>query len=303
MSNTYHIHPTAVVEDGATVHPDAVVGPFCFVSRHARIGAGTKLVAHVSVLGRTTLGEHNTIWPQATLGAEPQDLKFHGEAVTLAIGHHNEIRENVTIHPGTGNGGGSTIVGSGNLIMVGSHIGHDCIVGNHVILANQVQLAGHVVIEDHANIAGIVGVHHYCTIGQYSYVGGMTRVVKDVTPFMLYEGDPARERGVNAIGLQRHRIDPVSITRLKDAFKRLFRADRKAAKVNGNGKPTGVINLADGLTSLEKDYGDDAYISILATFLRNRSIGTSGRYRETLREDDRRRNVSSLLKKTVAVDA
>lgn len=293
MSN---IHPTAVVEDGAQVHRDAVVGPYCFVGRHVRIGAGTRLIAHVALLGRTILGERNTVWPQATLGADPQDLKFHGEAVTLDIGDDNEIRENVTMHPGTANGGAVTKIGSDNLIMVASHIGHDCTIGNHVIMANTVQLAGHVVVEDRANIAGIVGVHHYCTIGQYSYIAGMSRVVKDVCPFMIYKDE--REAGLNVVGLERNRFPAEQIAHLKDAYKRLFRGERREQRGAG-----GVVNLADALAGLEADYPGDDCIAILATFLRNRAIGMSGRYRETLRADDRRKGAGAILTRPVVADA
>jgi len=325
MSN---IHPTAVIEDGANIGDDVVIGPFCFVGRYASIGAGTRLISHVTVIGRTTLAECNTVWPQATLGADPQDLKFHGEHVELILGDHNDIRENVTIHPGTGNGGGVTRIGSDNLFMVGCHVGHDCLIGNHVIMANAVQLAGHVVVEDHANIAGIVGVHHYCTIGQFSYTAGMSRVVKDVCPFMIYKDE--REAGVNSVGLERHRFERESIARIKDAYKRLFRPERKASdRKPANGRlgaatnataalgassdagdaadahapgRNGVVNLADALARLEADYPGDEHIAIIARFLRNRSIGMSGRYREQQRRDDRRTGAGGLLTKPVSAE-
>lgn len=323
MSN---IHPSAVIEPGARIASDAIVGPFCYVGRHAVLGSGTRLISHVTILGRTTLGRNNTVWCHATLGGDPQDLKFNGEEVFLDIGDHNEIRENVTIHLGTANGGGFTRLGSDNLIMVGTHIAHDCTVGNHTLLANNTMLAGHVNVEDHANVAGGVGIHHFCTIGQYSFVGGLTGVVKDVPPFCVYDGDPARERGVNTIGLERHGFDPVTITRLKDAFKRLFRSERTAigqvaakplnltGKGHTNGSPLAhppgtpgnpgtpgtpapaspdharhAPSLAERLASVEADYGDDECVRILCQFLRNRSIGLSGRYLETLRKDDRRK--------------
>ena len=308
MSN---IHHTAIIESGAQIDPDAVIGPFCHVGRHVRIGKGTRLISNVSVLGRTTIGEHNIIWPQATIGGDPQDLKYTGEEVHLTVGDHNDIRENVTIHMGTGNGGGLTRVGSDNLLMVGAHIAHDCIIGNHCILANNVTLAGHVTIEDHANVAGLAGIHHYCIIGQFAYVGGMTRVVKDVPPFCLYEGDPARERGINTIGLERHGFSQEQILLLKEAYKRLFlrtdrfsqvptsnrrkwyafktwfRSDPPAMKNNGEHELPN--NFAERLDLLEADFPNDDCIQVLCRFLRNRSVGMSGRYRESLRRDDRRK--------------
>lgn len=284
------IHETAVIEPGAEIADDAFIGPFCFVGRLAKIGAGTRLISHVSVLGKTIIGKNNTIWSQATLGADPQDLKFTGEETILEIGDHNEIRENVTMHRGTGNGGSITKVGSDSLFMVGAHIAHDCIVGNHVLLANGVQLAGHVKVEDHANVAGIVGVHHFCTIGQFSFVGGMTAVKKDVPPFMVYEGDPPVERTVNVIGLQRHRIAPEDIQLIKTAHRLLFNK-----KINANGSknaPVAAMTMAKRLDQLEAEYGSNEYVTILVEFMRRRALGLSGRYRETLREDNRRLGVA-----------
>ncbi len=282
MSN---IHTSAVVEAGAQVAPDAEIGPFCFVGRQAQIGSGTRLISHVSILGRTRIGCHNTIWPQATIGAEPQDLKFAGEDSHLEIGDHNDIRENVTIHLGTSNGGGATVIGSHNLLMVGCHIAHDCIVGNRVLLANNVLLAGHVKVEDYANVAGMVGVHHFCTIGSFSFVGGMTPVVKDVPPFIVFDGDPGREKSINTIGLERHGFSAETIQHLKDAFKRLFRSERIVIA----GKNKTVLNFADQLSLVESEFHADENVQILCRFLRNRVSGTSGRYRETLRKDERRK--------------
>lgn len=310
------IHPSAVIEPGAQLADDVVIGPFCFVGRHVKIGAGTRLVSHVTILGRTTVGEHNIIWPQASLGGDPQDLKYTGEEVCLQIGDHNDIRENTTIHLGTGNGGGITKVGSDNMIMVGCHVAHDCVVGNHCLLANNVLLAGHVVVQDHANLAGAAAVHHYCTIGSFCYVGGMTPVTKDVPPFVIYEGDPARERGINSIGLERAGFTAQTIKRLKDAYKRLFRADRITQVPTSNRRrwyafkswfgtdpdaaaatedTRGPVSFADRLAALEAEYADDKFVQQLCLFLRNRSVGLSGRYRESLRRDDRRKRGAAAL--------
>ncbi len=283
------IHPTAVIEPGAEIAEDAFVGPFCFVGRLAKIGAGTRLISHVSVLGKTILGKNNTVWSQATLGADPQDLKFTGEETILEIGDHNEIRENVTMHRGTGNGGGITKIGSDNLFMVGAHIAHDCIVGDHVLLANGVQLAGHVLVEDHANVAGIVGVHHFCTIGQFSYVGGLTPVTRDVPPFTIFEGDPPRERGINVIGLQRHRVETDDIKLLRKAYRLLF--GKRTVESNGTARSM-AMTMSKRLDQLEREYGNNEYVSILTDFLRRRAEGLSGRYRETLREDNRRLGIA-----------
>lgn len=273
------IHPTAIVERGAELAEDVIVGPLCHVGPKVRIGAGTRLISHVTLLGRTTLGESNTIWPYTTLGGDPQDLKFKGEDSELIIGDRNEIRENVTIHKGTANDGNVTRIGNDNLLMVGCHVAHDCILGNHIILANAVQLAGHIVVEDHASIAGGSGVHHFITIGQYAYIGGLTRVIRDVPPFMVYEGNPARVRKVNTTLLERSKFPPEQIDRLKRAFRLLF----------GDGDSHGsrfVGHTAQALQTLDAQFPDDPCIQALLTSIRHSSDGLHGRYRESLRADN-----------------
>ena len=269
------IHPTAVIEPGAQLADDVSVGPFCHIGPHVTIGPGTRLISHATILGHTTLGSHNTIWPYATLGAEPQDLKYHGEDSLLIIGNHNTIRESVTIHIGTENGGGETRVGNDNLIMVGTHIAHDCIVGNHVIMANSVHLAGHIVVEDHVVVSGATGIHHYVTLGQYAFIGGMTRVVHDAPPFMIVEGNPSSVRGVNIVGLTRHQFPSETLNRLKEAYRLLF-------KKNADGNP-----MADNLDKLETEQPGDQCIDLLIQSLRKSAIGTFGRSREVQRTDNR----------------
>lgn len=271
------IHPSSVVEPGAKLAEDVVVGPFCRVGPRSTLGPGTKLVSHVCVLGRTTLGTGNTVWPFTILGADPQDLKYNGEDSELIIGDHNDIRENVTLHKGTNNDRGVTRVGDHNLIMAYAHLGHDCVVGNHTIISNAVQFAGHVHLADHAIVGGATACHHFVTIGQYAYVGGMTRIVSDVPPFMIAEGNPSRIRGVNAIGLKRHGFCPDDETRLKHAWKLLF---KKASEDQG-----GASSAA--LDELQSLYPDDWMVNALIDALRRSAQGTHGRYREGLRKDNR----------------
>ena len=273
-----HIHPTAVIEPGAQIADDARVGPYCYIGPHVVIGSGTRVVSHATILGHTRLGEGNTVWPYVTLGAEPQDLKFRGEETVLIIGDHNAFRESVTVHVGTENGGGVTRIGNDNLFMVGTHVAHDCVIGNHVVLANAVHLAGHIVIEDHVVVSGATGVHHYVTLGQYAFVGGMTRIVHDVPPFLIVEGNPATVRGINVIGLKRHQFPEATVDRLKDAYRRLYRRGA------GDGSPQTV---AQNLARIEAEHGDDECIALLARFIRNSSIGLYGRYREAQRADQR----------------
>src|SRR5690606_25233950 len=159
-------------------------GPLCYVGPNVTIAPGTRLVSHVSVLGRTTIAADNTFWPGAVAGAEPQDLKFHGEDSELVIGSHNDIRECATLRLGTANGGNVTRIGHHNLAMACAHVGHDGALGDHVVLANAVHLAGQIHVEAAANLGGASAVHHYVTVGRSAFVGGMTRVVHDVPPFM-----------------------------------------------------------------------------------------------------------------------
>lgn len=274
------IHPLAVVDPQAKLADDVRVGPFCSVGPKATLGSGTRLVSHVTIVGRTTLGENNTVWPNAVLGGDPQDLKFQGEDSRLVIGDHNEIRECVTIHKGTANDHGITTVGDHNLIMAYAHLGHDCILGNHIVIANAVQFAGHVCVEDHVIIGGATAIHHFATLGQHAFVGGMTRAINDCPPFMIAEGNPAIVRGVNSTGLTRRGFTTESIANLKDAWKRLYR--RTATGKAGQ--------TASALEDLEDAYPHDACVLALVAHVRRSAEGVYGRYREGLRKDNPRTN-------------
>lgn len=298
MSN---IHPTATIEPGATIADDAIVGPYCHVGPKVTIGAGTHLKSHVAVTGRTTLGEHNVVWPFAVLGGDPQDLKFKGEDSELVIGDHNQIRESVTIQKGTANDDNITRVGSHNLIMCYVHVGHDCIIGDHIVIANNVQLAGHILMEDHANIGGATAVHHFVTISEYAYVGGMTRIVADVPPYMLVEGNPSRVRRVNSTLLTRSGFDDETIDALKKAFRQLYHKENIGGNGQGNGGNGNGTNGGNGgnapaentvgksvevLASLDIEYKDNKHIQHLVESIRRSQAGTHGRYREAHRKDN-----------------
>ncbi len=266
------IHPSSVIDRGAQIADDVTIGPLCYVGPKVTIGPRCRLISHVSVLGKTTLGSGNAIWPHVVLGADPQDLKYKGEESALIIGDDNVLRELVTAHTGTGVGGGATRIGNGNLIMGGVHIAHDCEIGNHVLIANNVGLAGHVRVEDHANISGQVGVHHFVTFGQYCFVGGMSRIVQDVPPFMIVEGNPSLVHCLNKIGLKRHQFAAESIERLDQCFRRLYRA--KA----GQGGPSTML---ERLNALESEFPHDPHVKILIQSLRHSATaGPHGRYRE-----------------------
>ena len=196
------IHPTAIVESGAQLADDVIIGPYCTVSAEAVIGRGTELISHVVIAGNTTLGEENRISPFAVLGGQTQDLKFKGGSPGVKIGNKNTIREYVTVNAAT-NDGDYTVVGDQCLLMAYSHIAHCCHVGNQVIIANGVQVAGHVTIEDQATIEGMVGIVQFLRVGRMAFIGGLSKVSKNVPPFMIAHGDPIEVRGFNRVGMER----------------------------------------------------------------------------------------------------
>src|SRR5262245_8271631 len=219
-----HLEPTAVVDPRAELDDNVRVGPFCVVGPKARIGRGTHLVNSVTVMGRVSLGQHNRIFPGAVIGGEPQDISYRGTETEVVIGDHNVIREGVTINRGTEKEDGFTTVGSHCFIMAGCHIAHDCHVGSRVIMANATLLGGHVHIHDDATLSGGVVVHHFSSIGSYSFTGGLTRVLADVPPYMLAEGNPSRPRCINIVALKRHDFSADTIRALAEAYRLIFRA-------------------------------------------------------------------------------
>ncbi len=216
------IHPTAVIEDGAELGADVEIGPYSVVGPEVRIGDGVRLHSHVVVGGRTTIGPQTEIFPFASIGLAPQDLKFSGEESELIIGARNQIREHVTMNPGTSGGGLQTRVGDDCLFMVGAHVAHDCIVGNHVILANNATIAGHVTVGDFAIIGGLSAVHQFVRIGAHAMIGGMSGIEQDLIPYGQAQGDRARLRGLNLVGLQRRDFSHDGISNLRTAYRLLF---------------------------------------------------------------------------------
>lgn len=283
------IHPTAIVHDSATVADDVTIGPYCVVGPEVSIGTGTVLHNHVVVDSRSVIGEDNEIFPFSVIGADPQDKKFDGEPTTCVVGDRNKIREHVTIHRGTGIGGGETVVGSDNLIMVAAHVAHDCRLGDRIVIANQVMIAGHAVIGDGASIGGGAGVHHFATIGPYAFVGGLARINKDVPPFMLVEGNPAEVRSCNTIAMSRNGFSDVEVDAVKDAHKRLFRE---------NGAP-----MSEKLVRLQEEYPDSRAITMLCRHLQASAEGVHGRALENCRQDrkwaDRSNGVMEAVNGTV----
>jgi UDP-N-acetylglucosamine acyltransferase len=216
------VHPTATVARGAELADGVVIGPYAVVGADVRVGADTWVGAHAVLDGRTTIGARNRIFPHASVGTMPQDLKYRGEASTLRIGDANIVREYVSINPGTEGGGMETVIGSGCLFMVSSHVAHDCRLGDSVILANSVALAGHVVVEDHAIVGGLAGVHQFVRLGESALCAAGAMVSKDVPPFCTVAGDRARLFGLNMVGLRRRGFPAETIRALRRAYRLLF---------------------------------------------------------------------------------
>ncbi len=215
---------TAAIDPRAQLADSVEIGPFCVVGPHVRIGAGTRLENHVTLTGHVTLGRYNHIHANSVIGGEPQDLSYRGSDTRVEIGDHNVIREGVTINRASEKEDGVTSIGNRCYLMACSHVAHDCRLGDRVILANGALLGGHVHVHDFASLSGAVAVHHYTTIGSYSFVGGLSRVLHDVAPFMLVEGSPARPRCVNVVALRRNDFPDDVIRALNDAHRLLYRA-------------------------------------------------------------------------------
>ena len=216
------IHPTAIVEDGARLGEGVRIGPYCHVGSQVVLGDNVELVSHVAVAGITSVGEGTRIFPFASIGHQPQDLKFKGEPSRLEIGRNNQIREGVTMNPGTEGGGMLTRVGDGGLFMTGAHVAHDCMVGNNVIMANNATLAGHIEVGDFAFVGGLAAVHQFCRIGPHAMIGGMSGVEQDVIPYGMVMGNRARLTGLNLVGLKRRGFEREDIGRLRAAYDQLF---------------------------------------------------------------------------------
>lgn len=235
-----HIDPRAAVDPRAELADDVEIGPFCVVGPKVSLGRGTRLENSVTLTGRVTLGERNHIFAGAVLGADPQDVSYRGSDTQLVIGDENIIRESVTINRGTEKEDGITAIGNNNYLMACCHVAHDCKLGDNIIICNGTLLGGHVHVHDHATLSGAVAVHHFSTIGRYSFVGGLSRVLHDVPPFMLVEGIPSRPRCINVVALKRNDFPPHVIESLAEAHRLIYRAKvgldhaRELLRANGH---------------------------------------------------------------------
>lgn len=217
------IHPTAVIHPGAQLHPTVKIGAYAVIGENVKVGPETTIGAHVVLEGLTEIGARNHIFPGAAIGLEPQDLKYDGATTGVIIGDDNRIREYVTINRATG-AGEVTVIGNNNLLMAYVHVAHNCVIENAVVIANAVSLAGHVQIESRAVIGGVLGIHQFVHIGRLAMVGGMSRIDRDVPPYMLVEGNPSRVRSLNLVGLKRASMTADQMGQLKKAFRTLYRS-------------------------------------------------------------------------------
>lgn len=258
----------ASIDPRAEMDVDVEIGPFCSIGPDVFIGRGTKLESNVSLMGRTTLGAHNHVYPNVVIGGAPQDLSYRGEETEVVIGDYNVIRESVTINRGTAKDEGVTTIGDHCYLMGTCHIAHDCRLGDRIVMANATLLGGHVHVDNDATLSGGAAVHHFASIGSYSFVAGLSRVLHDVPPFMLVEGSPARPRCVNVVALKRNDFPADTIRALTEAQRLLYRAkvglDHAREILRSNGMLLPAVNH-------------------LLNFVQNQHEGRHGRSRERRR--------------------
>ena len=245
------IHKSSVIDTNAKISSTVTIGPFCYIGPNVELSDGVELISNVHIEGFTKIGKNTKIYPFAAIGTQPQDLKFKNEKTSLQIGEKNIIREYVTINPGTEGGGSKTIIRNNCLFMISSHIAHDCNIGDNVIIANNVPLGGHVTIEDSVVIGGNSAVQQFTRIGRLAMIGGMTGVLKDVTPFGLSIGNRNYLQGLNLIGLRRKKYDNKKIIGLDKAYKEII--DSK--------------NLHENLSKINGEYKDNEIISEIIRFI------------------------------------
>ncbi|MDH4038769.1 MAG: acyl-ACP--UDP-N-acetylglucosamine O-acyltransferase [Candidatus Krumholzibacteria bacterium] len=251
------IHPTAVIHPWARIGEGVKIGPYTVIGENVEIGDDCEIGSNVLIEGATRIGRGNRIFHGASVGTAPQDLKYAGERTFLTIGDENVLREFVTLNVATGEGD-STVVGSRCLLMAYAHVAHNCVIGNEVILANAVNLAGHVFIDDFVTIGGLTPVHQFVRVGKYAFIGGGSRVERDVPPFVKLAGNPIQLYGLNSIGLERRGFDAERRAHVKRIYKLLYRSD---------------LNVAQVLEILDGDDWDSADAAEMAEFLRHSERG------------------------------
>jgi UDP-N-acetylglucosamine acyltransferase len=253
------LHPTAIVHPGARIGAHCEIGPYCVIGEHVELGEGCRLHSHVVVDGHTRLGRENEIFPFAGIGLKSQDLKWRGGVTRTEIGDRNTFREYVTVNSATGDGE-VTRVGSENHILAYCHLAHNVTLGSRIIMSNVATLAGHVTVEDQAVIGGLAAVHQFCRVGRLSMIGGCSKVVQDAPPYMITDGSPARTVAVNKVGLERNGVSEEAQTRLRQAYKILFREG---------------LTIPNALERIEKELPPLPELACLAQFVRASERGIS----------------------------
>ena len=245
------IHETAIIDKKAKIPGNVLIGPYSIIGPDVQIGEGTEIQSHVNITGKTIIGENTKIFPFASIGTIPQDLKYKGEQTILEIGSNNIIREHVTINTGTDGGGGITKIGNYNLIMIGVHIAHDCMIGNNVVIANSAAIAGHAQISDDVIIGGNCGIQQFTRIGKMAMIGGMSGVSRDVIPYGLSFGNRNYLEGINSIGLRRKKVSNKEILLLSEAYKEIFKTK----------------SLHENLTNLSEKLKINSYVKEVIDFI------------------------------------
>ena len=245
------IHKTAIIDSKAKISTNVEVGPYSIIGPDVEIDDDVIIQSHVTITGFTQIGKKNIFYPMSSIGSDPQDLKYKREKTKLIIGDGNTIRENVTINTGTVQGNGITKVGNNNLMMIGVHIAHDCIVGNNVVMANNSAIAGHAVIEDYVIIGAKCGIQQHVRIGKLAMIGGMTGVSRDVIPYGLSIGNRNFLNGINIIGLRRIKTENKDIITLTEAYKKIFETE----------------SLNNNLNELNNKYKDNHLVDEILQFI------------------------------------
>ncbi len=251
------IHPTAIISPQAEIDDSCEIGPYCVIGDGVKLGKDCRLENHVTLQGPTTIGVENHFHPYVVIGGQTQDLKYQQEPTYLEIGDRNHFREFTTINRGTAPGE-KTVIGSDNHLLAYSHVAHNCIVGNHCIFSNNGTLAGHVVMEDYAVIGGLSAVHQYCRIGQHAMIGGCTKIVQDVPPYFIADGNPAGIRSINAVGLQRRGFSEFAIANLKKSLRLLRNSD---------------LNTSQACQQIETEFAECEEVQTLLKFIRSSERG------------------------------
>lgn len=248
------IHRTALIDDSAVIAEDVIVGPYCVIGADVRIASGCELKSHVVIGPHTDIGKNNVIFPFACLGEAPQDKKYKDEQTRLVIGNNNTIREYVTINRGTVDDQQVTLVGDDNWIMAYVHIAHDCVVGNHIIMANGTTLAGHVHIGDYVILGGFTKIHQFCRIGAHAFTAMDTALQKDVPPFVMAHGSPAKPRAINFEGLKRRDFSQQRIRAIKQAYKYIYQSE---------------LGLADSLAAINETLSEFDDVKMMVDFIQS----------------------------------